>query len=328
LGRRCSSVMPVPMAACGGAENRCRRLRIAIVCLLGAGLAGCATTGTVELAHLHLRTHTPIKILVVQTPLRIDPARLRAVFAPATNAKSPHAAEAITQGVKHAEDYALAAMKSALKGRDRRVVIVAPAAGATLPGYENHSDSLDPDISQSEADRIEKATGADAILRFGITDYGLTPRSWRDGYIAFEITSTLALTAAIAYSGTTAAKAAAGAYLTQETVEETAEAYAGFWALDVVSRPVRIEAELIWLHPVTTVWKSNDTGLSDTRLSRLFRKIGTNERNRQLEQATDHAVQDLMSGFAGVLGSIERQAPRRNRLARLASVSRNNSGAH
>ena len=305
---------PVSLRAIGSAAIGNRHLRNALIGLLGAGLAGCATTGTMPLAHMHL--NGPIKILVVPSPIKIDSARLRPVLAPDAKAKSPAAKNAIAQGVQHAEAYALTAMQTALGAQNGRVAVVAPSQGTQSLVDEIGRKSFAAGISQQEADRIKTATGADAVMRFRITDYGLTPTSWRDGYIAFEVSSTLALTAAIAYAGTTAAKAAAGAYLAQETVEETAEAYAGFRALDTVSRPVRIEAELVRLHPVATVWKSSDTGLSDTRLSRIFGKVAPEERNRQLEQATKHAVRDLMSDFAGVMRNVGGQAAGRRALAR------------
>ena len=90
----------------------------------------------------------------------------------------------------------------------------------------------------------------------------------------------------------------------QEAVEETAEAYAGFWALDVVARPVRIEAELVRLNPVTTVWNTSDTGLSEMKLSRLTRKVDADERDRQLDQATDNAVKDIVSELSDALEKI------------------------
>jgi hypothetical protein len=135
-------------------------------------------------------------------------------------------------------------MESALT-RQSGLIVVTPPTNEKQLINEIQGHDFETAISQDEADRIQTATGADALLRFGITDYGLTPKSWRKGYATFEVTSTLAIAGVIAYSGSTVAKAAAGAYLTQEAVEETAEAYAGFWGLDVVCRPVRIEAELI-----------------------------------------------------------------------------------
>ena len=151
---------------------------------------------------------------------------------------------------------------------------------------------------------------ADALLRYRITDYGLTPRSWRTAWITFEVTSTLAIAAVIAYSSSTVAKGAAGAYLVQEAVEETAETYAGFWVLDVICRPVRIEAQLIRLNPVGMVWQSSDTGLSDLKLSRITRKVEPSERDRQLDQATNHAVDHVASNLYDALEILERMHTR------------------
>ncbi|MHB8742886.1 MAG: hypothetical protein ACYC9L_07130 [Sulfuricaulis sp.] len=241
----------------------------------------------------------------MQSPLTIDPGRLQTVLAPDIKPKLSVSAEPISQGVRHAQARALTAMDSALSKQSGIIVVTPPSATQEKQFLnEIQSQGFDTAITQNEADHIQKITGADAFLRFGITDYGLTPKSWRTGYIVFEVTSTLAIAAAIAYSGSTAAKAVAGAYLAQETVEETAEAYAGFWALDVVCRPVRIEAELIRLNPVTTVWKTDDTGLSDVKLSRLTRNVGPDERNGQLDQATDYAVKDVASDLSGAVSLI------------------------
>jgi hypothetical protein len=179
------------------------------------------------------------------------------------------------------------------------VISIPPNESQTIQRVQKAS--FDEAMTQDDANRLRKETGADALLRFGITDYGLTPRAWRKGYITFEVTSTLAIAGIIAYSESTAAKAAAGAYLAQETAEETAEAYAGFWALDVVSRPVRVEAMLIQLYPLEIVWEGSDTGLSDTKLSRLTRKVSDVEKYHQLDQSTDYAIKDLITKLSAAI---------------------------
>lgn len=280
-------------------SHRC--LYLVVLCWIGAGLGGCATTNG-RLAEAHLAA--PIKVLVMQSPMTVDPARLQKVLAPDVKEELSASQEPIAQGVKQAQSGALSAMESALAKRSRLIVVTPPTEEEPfLKAIQSHG--YDTALSQDEADRIRTTTGADALLRFRITDYGLTPRSWRRGYITFEVTTTLALAAVIAYSGSTVAKGAAGAYLVQEAVEETAEGYAGFWALDVVCRPVRIEAELIRLHPVTTVWNTHDTGLSDVKLSRLTRKVGSAERDGQLDQATDYAVRDVASALSRAVESIQ-----------------------
>lgn len=261
--------------------------RLAFYCLIPVVLSACATGREVTgIGPPH--ANSPVRVLVMESPMSVGPGRLQPVFAPDAKPGSPAAAVPIARGAAHAQEFALASMDAALRKRTGFDVIDFPARDVARTNFEGP-------LTQAEAARLQAATGADALLRFRITDYGLTPRSWRTGYIAFEVASTLAIAGLIAYQGTTAAKAAAGAYLTQETIEETAEAYAGFGALNVVWRPVRVEAKLERLHPLATLWKESDTGLSDTRLSRIFGKVSSAERDGQLDQATRRAVKDLVS---------------------------------
>lgn len=239
----------------------------------------------------------------MESPVSIEPDRLQAVLAPDIKPGLPAPAGLIAQGEQRAQEYALVSMHDAL-GKQTGLDVIKPPAGKSQVIDKIAGQEFTSAITQDEADRLRATTGADALLRFGITDYGLTPKSWRNGYITFEVTSTLAIAGAIAYAGTAAAKAAGGAYLVQEGVEESAESYAGFWALDVVSRPVRIEAELVRLDPVATVWKTSDTGLSDTSLSRLTRKVDPVERSRQLDQSTNHAVRDVIANLASAMNKI------------------------
>lgn len=278
-----------------------RHFHIAFLCLMGVGLGGCATTTHTQLAQAQMKL--PIKILVMQSPIKVDTGSLQKVLAPDIKPELSVSDEPILQGVKNAQEHALAAMGSALSKQPRLIVVTPPAEEIQfIDKIRDYGFSIA--ISQDEADRIQKTTGADALLRFEITDYGLTPRAWEKGYITFEVTSTLALAGVIAYSGSTVAKAAAGAYLAQEAVEETASAYAGFWALDVVCRPVRIDAELVRLNPVATVWETSDTGLSDVSLSRLTRKVDSTERNNQLDQATNYSIKDVVSDLSAIIEKV------------------------
>ena len=279
--------------------NSYRHFYVVLLCSLGIALDGCATT-TMQLPQADM--NAPVKLLVMQSPMMIDRGRLQKVFAPDIKTELSVSDEPIAQGVQHAQQYALTAMDSALAKNPRLVVVAPPRAEApfidTIRGRP-----FETTLSQDEADRIRLTTGADALLRFKITDYGLTPVAWRNGYIAFEVTTTLAIAAIIAYSGSTLAKGAAGAYLVQEAIEETAEGYAGFWALNKVSRPVRVEAELIWLKPVTTVWKTSNTGLADIKMSRLTGKVGTLERYALLDQSTYYATNDVVSSLTKALAN-------------------------
>jgi len=283
-------------------NNLRRRFHFAFLCLMGVFLGGCTTTENKQLAEAQMKV--PIKILVMQSPMTINPDSLQKVFAPEVKPELSVSDELISQGVKHAQEHAMAAMGSTLAKESKVKVVTPPVEDKQL--IDNiQNQGLNDIITQDDADRLQVATGADALLRFGITDYGLTPQSWKNGFIAFEVTTTLAVAAVIAYSNSVAAKSVAGVYLVQEAIEETATGYAGFWALDEVCRPVRVEAELISLNPVATLWKASDTGLSDVSLSRVFRKVGVDERDRQLDQAADYAVKDVVSDFSNALENIK-----------------------
>jgi hypothetical protein len=243
----------------------------------------------------------PIKVLLSEVPLNIEQSRLQAVFMPDKKSQSK---AAISSGTERAQLHAFELMKAMIEKQHSFEVTSVPVAAKGNVDNILKRD-LDHPLSQADANAIHEATGADALLRFRITDYGLTPKSWRDGYIAFEVTSTLAIAGVIAYTGSTAAHAAAGGYLAQETVEETTEAYAGFWGIDVVTRPVRLEAELIRLHPVETIWKTDETGLSNIKLSRLTRTVPVSERNMQLDQSTNHAVNDISADLKNSISELE-----------------------
>ncbi len=158
-----------------------------------------------------------------------------------------------------------------------------------------------PDIGVTGemASRLHATSDADALLRFWITDYGITPKSWRSAVIIFEVTTTLGI-AAIAYAYP-ATRAVAGVYLVEEGIEETVEGYAGFWALNEVGRPVRIEAEFVSLSTGTQIWKGSTTGFSDMRFSRLVRKVTPEERDAQLNGATDRALANIVAELGQAL---------------------------
>ena len=238
--------------------------------LIASLIAGCATDRDIK--QFVRAEKRPPRILLSEAPMSADRSKLDAVFARNEDTK---------EQIALVQSRALDWMGAALTGKQGTVFFT---AGTLVP---------DKPLSQPDADAISQATGADALLRFRITDYGLMPKSWRDGYVAFEVTSTLAIAGIIAYTGTTAAHAAAGGYLAQETIEETTEAYAGLWGLDVVCRPVRLEAELVKLQPLKTIWTTEETGFSDIRLSRLTRTVAASERNSQLDQSTHRAIDDV-----------------------------------
>jgi len=221
--------------------------------------------------------------------MRKDEALLRKQFAPHLAADSSESRQALADAAAKAEAVALTDMRQALAGRAGFALDESEATARAVS--ELRLDSPDVVVTKDLAQQLQAVSGADDLLRFRITDYGATPKAWRNGYIAFEVTSTLAI-AAIAYSYP-ATRAIAGVYLVEEGIEETVEGYAGFWAIDEVARPVRLEAQLVSLDSGTEQWKEAVTGFSDLRPTRLLRKVGGAEQDAQRARATHDAVSKL-----------------------------------
>jgi hypothetical protein len=229
--------------------------------------------------------------------MMVDDARLHRLFAPDLAKDSPESRRAVKNAVDTAQTHALAYMQGALENQTGIGIINGDGVSRVTERLRiNQADTV---VTREIAEQLRVASGADAIVRFRITDYGVTPKSWRHAMIVFEVTSTLAI-AAIAYAKP-ATRAIAGVYLVTEAIEETASAYAEFWALDEVYRPVRIEVELITLKTGTQAWKDSATGFSDRGLTRLVRKVDVEERDAQLDNAIHDAVNDIVADLVKVL---------------------------
>ncbi len=260
--------------------------------LVGLGVGGCATTTPSYPTGPQKAMGQPLKVILVETPMAVDDPKLRDLLSLDLDKGAPEVHNIVAQAVGSAQKMASADLQRALK--DQGIPIVNSQA-VTQAIETLRVDNHDTVVSRSMAEQLQAVSGADALLRYRITDYGFTPEAWRDAVIVFEITSTLGI-AAIAYA-MPSTRSVAGIYLVTEGMEESAEAYTGFWALDEVYRPVRIEAELIGLNTGTAVWTGNATGLADTNLSRLVRTVTPTEREMQL----DRALQDAAKGLAAKL---------------------------
>ncbi len=270
--------------------------KIVLAVLIGFGVAGCVTTQPNRLGPQDM-VGRPQNAVLVQAPMLVDNATLHNLFAPDLAENSPESRDAVGNAVDKAQARALAYMRSAIESQTGIRII--NSEGVTRAVDELRINDTQNIITKEVAEQLRAVSGADAILRFRITDYGVTPKSWRNRVIVFEVISTLAI-AAIAYAKP-ATRPIAGAYLVTEAIEETAEAYAGFWALDEIYRPVRIEAELIMLDTGIQAWKSSATGFSDMGLTRLVRKVSVTERDAQLDSAIHEAVNDIVADLQKVL---------------------------
>lgn len=261
-------------------------LAIAIISL---ALGGCATAPKPD-PHFLAR---PFTVRLAQVPIA-DKDAIRSVVAPDRPKDDQEAAMKTNLAIESAQYQALADMRAALTAFPDLQVGSAPLTlPAELSGFPilGRDQPLSPDVLT----RLRATCDADALLRFGISDYGLTPKAWRSGVITFEVVSTLGI-AAIAYARP-ATRAIAGVYLAQETVEETIEAYSGFWALNEVYRPVRVEAEMIDLRTGRRAWADSETGFSDRRLSRIYTTVTSEERKTQLSEALHEAITKVVHDF-------------------------------
>ena len=272
----------------------------AVVAFLAA--SGCSSIPSYDAPHPSLAS--PRKVVLVELPMRRDDRILRSEFAPSSPADSAQSREAIADAVNEAQGLALSDMCKALEQQPGLTV----EAGDSVAQAVAQLDLANPDvpITRETAKRLRVMTGADDLVRFRVTDYGATPKAWRNAYIAFEVTSTLAI-AGVAYAYP-ATRALAGAYLVQEGVEETAEGYAGFWAVNEVGRPVRIEGELTSLGDGNEAWKGASTGWSDIHLARIVRKVSSEEQDAQRKRATKDAVDSVA---AKIIAGLARSEPER-----------------
>ena len=270
--------------------------KITLAVLMGVVLCSCASAPGYESATPSIVAY-PQKAVLVQTPMLRDDPVLNKLFAPDLPKDSPESRQAIKDAVDNTEARAFAEIQKAFETQTEIKIDNSEIVSRAINELQiNNADTI---ITAEIAEQLHAASDADVLLRFRITDYGVTPRSWRNAVIIFEVTSTLGI-AAIAYAYP-ATRPIAGIYLVEEGVEETLEAYAGFWALDEVARPVRIEAELITLDTGTQAWKSSATGLSDVGLTRLVRKVSAAERAAQLNSAIQEAAEKLVADLQKVL---------------------------
>ena len=136
--------------------------------------------------------------------------------------------------------------------------------GADFPAASEMGSALD----NATLAKLQELHPADAYLRVRVTDYGETPRRWEGAYVTFEVVTTLGIAAALYAHKVT--RAVAGAYLLEESIEEFSEGYAGFWALNRLSRPVRIETDMLDGRTGQVVGRETHVGLASWRWRNLW----------------------------------------------------------
>ena len=150
----------------------------------------------------------PLRVVLAVIPNGIDPAALRRVLAPDVSGDSDEARKLVQSGMAKAEAGVMTEVRNALtKVIGVRVVGSEAVAGGVNDVQINSAEKL----RRETANELRLASGADTLLRFRITDYGETPKTWQKWVIGWEVVSTLGV-AAIAYASPKA-RPIAGAYL-------------------------------------------------------------------------------------------------------------------
>ncbi len=255
----------------------------ALVAALAVGgatlIGGCATDAA--LRHLP-STEAARPLVVLIAPPRVEDRSLRRVLHGRRDPVDPTMLAKDRQRINAALEAALrdAASCGAVSGPVEVVALADPSAPPTGGA---------PDPQSLEA--IRQDHPADAYLRIRVTDYGETPRRWKGAYVTFEVAATLLVAGALYVHEAT--RPLAGAYLLEEGIEESTEAYAGFWALNRLSRPVRIEADVVDGADGKVLWRTAHTGLARWRLGNL-RRDDPSARDALLAASMQRAVQRLL----------------------------------
>jgi hypothetical protein len=166
------------------------------------------------------------------------------------------------------------------------------------PTVETLFGKLGMPMNTESLSALQTRYPADQYLRLRVTDFGETPQRWKASYITFEVVTTLAIAGAFYVHRVT--RPIAGAYLIEESIEELSEGYVGFWALNRLSRPVRIEADLIDGHSGNIIFHLTHTGMASWKRRHVWHMDApTTEilENESLQEAVLAIVKDMTTFY-------------------------------
>lgn len=249
-------------------------------------LAGCALQPVAPVVTvLHPASH----LSVLELPSMVDDDSLKGVFHPDEKSVS---ADVLAKDRISLEQQVDAALKQALAQAATQPLRTAGVAsiGNTPPM------SIGQPLDSASLSVLQTQHPADAYLRVQITDFGRTPKSWKTAYITFEVVTTAAIGALLYVHKTT--RALAGVYLIQEGVEEFGEGYGGFWLVNRLSRPVRMEADLVDGKTGAVLWHDSETGMAGWQWGHLWH-MDDATRHDLITISTERMVNDLVNELEG-----------------------------
>lgn len=273
------------------ASARIRKLRLRLKAAASAGKAAssaalfllCAACATQPVAPVVTLLPPKSYLVVLQLPTSVSDASLKHVFHAGEKDVTPAELAADRQRL---ETLVSGEVAKAFAASDdpvlRSAQIVPPRAESVM--------AIGRPLDAASLAQLRSRHPADAYIRLQITDYGQTPSSWKTAYITFEVVTTAGI-AALLYAHKVT-RALAGVYLIQEGVEEYSEGYAGFWLFNRLSRPVRIEADLIDGSDGAVLWHDSETGLAGWKWTNPWH-IDEAARDALLKTSTDKMADKL-----------------------------------
>ncbi len=139
---------------------------------------------------------------------------------------------------------------------------------------------------------LQPVSSRSVHMQVKLTDYGETPVTWRNAYIGFEVVTTLAIAAAFFEHKVT--RPLAGIYLLEESFEEISEGYAGFWAVNRWSRPVRMQVVMLRDVDGVEVWRDHRTALLPWTWSNLMQHDDLQDREQRLNHTRQKDINFLV----------------------------------
>lgn len=250
-----------------------------------AMLVGCAAQPVAPAVAI---LHPAARLQVLELPPSVTDASLRRLFHAGTKEKIP--AETLAADRQHVAQLVDGALQQALTHATDT-----PLTSATVTSLDDAQDlAIGQPVSSADLAALQATHPADAYLLVQVTDYGQTPQSWKGAYVGFEVVTTLAIGAWLYVH--TATRVLVAPYLAQESIEEFSEGYAGFWLLNRLSRPVRIEADLVDGKTGKVLWHDSETGLADWHWANVWHMNAVTQ-DQLLQISTDHAMADLMNAL-------------------------------
>lgn len=246
-------------------------------------IAGCAIQPPAPVVTL---LHSQSHLSVLTLPSTVGDNSLRRIFHDGDKTVS---VDVLADDRHHVEQLIETALKQTLAQSHLPML---SAATFIRVGGDMNAMAIGQPLDAADLTALQTQHPADAYLRVQVTDYGETPKSWESAYITFEVVTTVAI-AGLLYTRTVT-RPLAVAYVGEEGVEEFSEGYTGLWLINRLSRPVRIDIDLVDGSTGAVLWHDSETGMDDWHWRNLWH-MDNGTRDILITNSTDDAVKALVN---------------------------------